>query len=451
MMVADPRKARVLVSDASRGAAVASIRALARSGYDVVAADSDPRSPGLASRYASQRVVYACPDVNPRRFVDDILAAVERYQVDMILPVTDHVVLRLEAERERVEDVCQVPWPPAESIATVRDKNLTFQLAEKAHVPYPRTRLVHTADEARNMAAHLGWPLVLKPKSSRTLDGNDELHAWSVDYACDEVELLEKMATFEGRCPVLLQEYFQGVGVGVEILAHEGKPICVFQHRRLREVPLSGGVSSLRRSEPLDPVLYAHTVALMQALRWTGLAMAEFKQNEQGEARLMEINGRMWGSLPLAVAAGVNFPVRLCELVLDGPPAESIPVQTNYRIGVHGQNFEKELSWIIRVLRGISAHPFLKLPRRREALRAAMDLLNPTYRFDILSLRDPMPGMRIISNLCRAAALALASRLLPSIRRRATANYPPTGLSTAGRAGLPHRQGSARPTESRVE
>ncbi|MEX1027594.1 MAG: ATP-grasp domain-containing protein [Candidatus Paceibacterota bacterium] len=450
-MDTEPPKARVLVSDARRGAAVASIRALARSGYNVIAADSDPRSPGLASRYASQRVVYACPKKNPRQFVDDILAAVERYQIDLILPVTEQVVLPLEAERERMEKACLVPWAPVESVATVRDKNLTFQLAEKLHVPYPRTRLVHTVDEALNASAGLGWPLVLKPKSSHTLDQSDQVRVWSVDYARDDEDLREKMAAFEGKCPVLLQEYFQGAGVGVEVLVHEGKPICAFQHRRLREVPLTGGASSLRRSEPLDPDLYAHTLALMQALNWTGLAMAEFKQNEQGESRLMEINGRMWGSLPVAVAAGVNFPVRFCELVLHGPRAKSHPVSTDYQIGVHVQNFQKELSWIIKVLRGSTNHAFLKLPRRREALRAIVDLLNPTYRFDILSLRDPMPGVKIFSNLCRDTLFALASRVGLSIRRRATTDHEAKTSSAVDRPRPPRLQRRPHHSESRVE
>lgn len=146
-MKVDSTKTRILVTDASRGAAVASIRSLARHGYEVIVGDSDPRSPGLASRFAKQRFVYACPKSNPHQFVDDVLDAVGRYQVDMILPVTEQVVLPLEAARDRVERVCKFPWAP-DSVDTVRDKDLTFQLAEELEVPYPRTCLVHSVDEA---------------------------------------------------------------------------------------------------------------------------------------------------------------------------------------------------------------------------------------------------------------------------------------------------------------
>ncbi len=422
----DSTIAKILVTDACRGSAVATIRSLARSGYEVVAADSDSRSPGLASRYAKHRVVYACPKSDPHQFIEDVLAAVKKHEIDMILPVTEQSILPLEAERDRIDNACRVPWAPVDSAATVRDKNLTFQLAEKLNVPYPRTCLVHTVEEAVRVGADLGWPLVLKPNSSHTLTRQGHVQMWSVTYALDEQDLRQKMESFEGKCPVLLQEYFQGAGVGVEVLAHEGTPICAFQHRRLREVPLTGGVSSLRRSEAIDPQLYAYTLDLLKALNWTGLAMAEFKQNKQGEARLMEINGRIWGSLPVAIAAGVDFPVRLCELTLNGPSVGPLPPPEDFQVGVHVQNFRKELSWIIRVLRGKSAHPVMKLPKRRAAVGAIIDLFRPSYAFDILSFRDPMPGIRVLSNLCRSAWQSLVSRMSPGTRLVAI-DYPEDG------------------------
>lgn len=416
-------KARILVSDCCRGAAVASVRALARDGYEVIAADSDKRSPGLASRFAKHSVVYACPKADPQQFIEDILAAVVRYKVDMILPITEQAVLPLEAARERVEKFCKVPWPPQDAMQIVRDKHMTFQLAERLGIAYPKTRLVRTVAEALEHGPELGWPLVLKPSSSHTMSDSRPVEVWSVDYAHDVDELRQKMRHFEGRCPVLLQEYFQGAGVGVEVLTHNGRPICAFQHRRLREVPLTGGASSLRRSDRLNPNLYSQTLDLMKALNWTGLAMVEFKLNDQGESRLMEINGRVWGSLPVAIASGVNFPSRLCELTLNGPPSESQFGATDFRVGVHVQNFQKELSWMIRVLRGSPAHPLMRLPGRMSAFGAMLDLLKPHYRFDILALNDPMPAMRIATNLGRAAVNRAAARF-PRFRSRS--NRSPT-------------------------
>jgi hypothetical protein len=106
----------------------------------------------------------------------------------------------------------------------------------------------------------------------------------------------------------------------------------------------------------------------------------------------MEINGRVWGSLPLAVRSGMDFPARLAELYLYGPPAEP-PAESRYRVGVRARNLELDMVWIASVLRGKRRYPFLAMPRRREGLAALLGLLNPAYKFDILSLEDPRPGL----------------------------------------------------------
>lgn len=162
-------------------------------------------------------------------------------------------------------------------------------------------------------------------------------------------------------------------------------------------MPVNGGASAFRESVPLDPELYRHSVRLLEALGWTGLAMVEFKVGEAGP-RLMEINGRVWGSLPLAVKSGMDFPARLAELYLYGPPSQP-PTETRYRVGVRARNLELDMVWIASVLRGKKRYPFLAMPRRRQALAALLGLLNPAYKFDILSLADPRPGLAEIARI----------------------------------------------------
>jgi predicted ATP-grasp superfamily ATP-dependent carboligase len=201
---------------------------------------------------------------------------------------------------------------------------------------------------------------------------------------------------------VLLQEYCRGEGHGVELLLHEGRPLAVFQHRRLREMPVQGGPSALRESVPVDPMLYEYSRALLSELRWTGLAMVEFKVGTNG-AWLMEINGRVWGSLPLAVHAGMDFPARLVEMLLLGPDDDAEPPNSSYRVGVRAQNLELELAWIASVLTRRSRARFLPMPPRRECLAALVQLFHPSYKHDILSLHDPLPGLVELARIVRRA------------------------------------------------
>jgi len=89
--------------------------------------------------------------------------------------------------------------------------------------------------------------------------------------------------------------------------------LATFAHRRLREKPPSGGVSVLAEAVVLEPALEAAALALLAELNWEGVAMVECKRDEANGGRpvLMEINGRFWGSLQLAIDAGVNFPALL--------------------------------------------------------------------------------------------------------------------------------------------
>jgi predicted ATP-grasp superfamily ATP-dependent carboligase len=384
---------RVLVTDAGRGSAIAVLRSLGRRGIDVIAADSRADSPGFRSRYAGERLVYPDPADGPAPVVDVLHREAVRRGVDLVIPVSDDVLLPLSAARERFEGVCALAIPDREALACVTDKQATLALAHRLGVPAPRSALVRTVAEAQRAAGDIGWPIVVKPVSSRVVS-DAALESFSVTYADGPEALAREVGALEGRCAALLQRYHAGEGHGVELLTDRGRPLAIFQHRRLHEVPITGGASALRESVPVDPVLRDHALRLMGALDWTGLAMVEFRVGPEGPV-LMEINGRIWGSLPLAVKSGVDFPARLAELYLGArmngsrPPAVAPPA----RIGVRSRNLGLELVWIASVLRRGRRYPYLSAPSRREGVVAALRLLSPRDGFDVLSREDPAPGV----------------------------------------------------------
>jgi predicted ATP-grasp superfamily ATP-dependent carboligase len=383
--------ARVLVTDAGRGSAIAFTRSLGRRGIEVIAADEDPRSPGFRSRYAAGRVVYPSPAVDPDGAVETLLRVARERAIDLIIPVSDDIGLPLSRARERFAGLCALALPDPDALAQVTDKAATTELARRLGVPVPATALAHSAAEAREAAPALGWPLVLKPVASRIVR-DETVERYEVAYVNDVPTLDAHMRRLEGRTAVLLQRYHAGEGHGVELLCDRGDPVAVFQHRRLHEVPITGGASALRESVPVDPTLLEYSLRLLRELRWTGLAMVEFRVGDQGPV-LMEINGRVWGSLPLAVKSGVDFPAKLAELHLGGPGALGAGNGGPPRIGVRSRNLRLELVWIASVLRKRRRYPFLPAPARWDGIRAAMRLPRPRDGYDVLSLDDPRPGL----------------------------------------------------------
>ncbi len=383
---------KILVTDAGRGSAVAIIRSLGRKGYRVVAADANPKSLGFRSRYAHESLVYPAPETHPDEFCDAMLRAVKTLGVDLIIPVTDLTQQPLAHARAEFAGKCRLAIANPEALAVVTDKDKTVELAQQLGVPVPKTFTVYTAAEAQAVAAELGWPVVLKPQISRLLREGEGIEKYKVTYAGNSDELAKTMSELEGRCAVLLQRYLPGEGHGVELLLHEGRPLAAFQHHRLREVPVTGGPSSYRESFRLDPQLYDYSVRLLSALRWTGLAMVEFKVGV-GRAELMEINGRVWGSLPLAVASGMDFPALLAQLHFEGPTAITPNLNSNYKIGLKCRDLGRDFSWMVKVLAQQRPHKYLKFPGRAQAVAAFCGLFNPLNKFDLLSWRDPLPGL----------------------------------------------------------
>jgi biotin carboxylase len=151
-------------------------------------------------------------------------------------------------------------------------------------------------------------------------------------------------------------------------------------------------------------VLLDHATRLLGALGWTGLAMVEFRVGEAGPV-LMEVNGRIWGSLPLAVKSGADFPLGLAALYL-GPRLNRAANGTaaTPAVGVRSRNLGLEIVWIAMVLRRRRRYPYLHAPARRAGLAAAVRLPLPRDGFDVLSLDDPLPGL---ADAARAAGHVL--------------------------------------------
>ena len=392
----------VLVTDAGRGSAVAFIRSLGRRGWQVTAADSDPASPGFRSRYTTRRLLHPPASERPDEVVEAIRRAVVTTGVDLVIPITDELGLPLSEARDMFDGSTTLALPASAGIAVTHDKGATLDLARRLGVPAPPTLLVGSVEEGLEAADRLRYPIVVKPVSSREVLADGTIGSYAVAYATDRDELRARLAHPDG-VPVLLQRWLPGDGIGVELLMDRGRPLAAFQHRRLREVPPTGGASALRESVALDADLYGHATRMLGELDWTGLAMVEFRRGGDGVDYLMEINGRVWGSLPLASRAGMDFPGRLADLLLDGPPPPNTPVATEYRVGIRARNLRLDVAWIGSVLAGRHRQRSLPYPDRSAALGALASLFDPRIKDDLFTRSDIGPGLAQVATIARDA------------------------------------------------
>lgn len=384
---------QILVLDGDQASALAVCRSLARAGYAVTLAGASKQNHFARSNSVLRYRVYPHPLRNESGFCDWLAAYVKHEAPQLVIPVTERTLGAVLGNPELMALPC-VARASRESLDQVLDKNRTFTLAERHGVAVPESRLVTRLADLDEALVGAEYPVVLKPAQSVT-GSSSERQAHVVEYATSEKQLRKRLTTLLKTTAVILQPVFQGQGVGVEVLAKDGDILYAFQHRRLHEVPLTGGGSSLRVSEDVAPELLEASERLIAALQWTGVAMVEFKwQPDTREYRLMEINGRFWGSLPLAVAAGADFPAMLAAMLLD----DQVSGFRDYRRGVYARNLARDLQWHELVLR-TRRTAVGEAPGIGRMLRDLLLLLSPKHYFDVQNLGDPIPGLLEIRDL----------------------------------------------------
>lgn len=383
----------VLVTDGGQRSALAVVRSLGAAGYDVhVCATRIPSLAG-ASRFASSDHLVPDPLVDPEGFARMVASRADATSSVLVLPVTDASVTAVLERREHFA-AFRLPFPSLESYRAISDKGGVASVADTLDIRVPRQSVlpVRHAPVPTELET-LGFPVVVKPSRSVVAEGG-RLHKTSVTYAGSREELDHRLAGLpDGAFPVLLQERVEGWGIGVFLLIWDGELLASFAHRRLREKPPSGGVSVLRESAPVPADLLARSRALLERFDWQGIAMVEYKgASTDSEPVLMEVNGRFWGSLQLAVDAGVDFPRLLAAAALGEPLA---PV-TEYRPGVRCRWFWGDVDHLIARMRRSPRE--LALPAGSPGrLRAGWEFakaFGPGTRGEVLHWDDPLPAVR---------------------------------------------------------
>jgi predicted ATP-grasp superfamily ATP-dependent carboligase/protein-tyrosine-phosphatase len=380
---------RILVLDGDQPAALSIVRSLASRGMTIDAGERAAKFLSSHSRHVRDALVYPDPLGDPEAFVDTIAERLARTHYDLVIPVAEDTLQPLAAQRERIERLAPLAIAPNAALELFTDKARTFELAEKLGVPVPASHTYTNAAELAAVAQTQRYPVVLKP--ARSIGKGKKRTKVNVVYAHDQEQFLSLARGLIKFGEVIVQEYFRGTGVGVELLADHGEVVYSFQHKRLHELPLTGGGSCLRESVPVHPKLLEYSRALMRETGWHGVAMVEFKLDEAtDECRLMEVNPRFWGSLPLAVAAGADFPYYLVELItrgkkpLDAPPA---------KVGVLARKLSADVYWYVQVLKPDQDEPLIRWPTRQEAFRDLLLTFKPQHHFDVQSFSDPTPGL----------------------------------------------------------
>lgn len=325
-----------LILDANQRSALAVTRSLGVKSVPVITADETPTSLAGSSKYSQSYEQYPSASHHPPDFINRVIEICHRHNVEIIFPMTELTTALLLKYKTILPEVI-LPFSDTKTITTLSDKCQLIRLAESLKIPIPQTWHRSPANISSSDLAELPYPLVLKPGMSWLETGNEWIHTTVrfAEDAADAANILNTDPAFYSH-PYMLQSCVGGHGEGVFALYDRGHAIAFFAHKRLREKPPRGGVSVLSESAPVNLTLQNYAKKILDHVGWHGIAMVEFKVDSDGNTYLMEVNTRFWGSLQLAVDAGVNFPWLLYKTACGKKP-ESIH---NYKIGTR-------LRWIL--------------------------------------------------------------------------------------------------------
>lgn len=406
----------VLVTDGNERAALAVARSLGKRGIPVYVGAETEQSLAGASRYCRRSFTYPSPWTSPVDYVSCLLDHARRWEATVLFPMTDLAVEAIGDQQERLGSQIALPIPSLAQYRALSNKYQLMTWARRESIPIPDTLFVPDGNIVSAMDQIATWPVVVKPGRS-LIKSNGRWMKTAVQYAQDPNELRKLYHENQYlKEPSLLQSRVIGEGQGVFGLFAHGKPLVLFAHRRLRERPPSGGVSVLRESISLPQPMTDYAVRVAQSAGWHGVAMVEFKIDRQSQIPyLIEVNGRFWGSLQLAIDAGVDFPWLLYQLATTGGiTGDLLP----YRTGVRSRWWLGDVDHLL--LRLWKPDSELNLPpgspSRWKTLWKFLCVADPNTRSEVFRLSDPKPGVYELAAYSRPLARNIGASVSSRLR-----------------------------------
>ncbi len=305
------------------------IRSLGRAGYEVHVVCYDRTSPALKSKYISSAFFYNYQAHKQDEWLDNVVCLIERYKYDVIFPCDERSIYPLWQIRNHLPSETRLAISNQQALDVLFDKWKTKQVALQHDIPVARGELVDLRQRSYDqLREKYGDKFVVKPLQSfemQSLERREKVLI--VKSIQDYIDFTESNSVERSY---LVEAYFQGNGEGLSVFSVDGKVKAAFAYRRLAE-PDTGGGSSYRGSSEIDPDQLRAVELVCSETNLTGLAMFEFRRNtNSNEWILVEVNARVWGGLPLAEAAGIDFPKMYCDYLCNGTVTNGIETTDNH-------------------------------------------------------------------------------------------------------------------------
>ena len=297
------------------------LRSLSSRGLEVAVGDENGLAMAKKSKFCHCRFSYPCFYNDPRAFIEYLKTIIQSLKPNVYLPLHEEIFIVAKYIDEFKGLNIKIPIHDFITLKSVHKKDSFTEIALKLGLPVPRTIKPNSTHELENIWNQLGsaGKVVIKSINSNSSKGIFYATSFKGLKTIFQSLIDDKKLSVE-QYPIM-QEYVSGAGYGVSMLFNHGQLRAKFIHKRLRAKIATGGTST-KRISTRNQLIEDYAEKLLTSLNWHGVAMVEFIVNEvTGQAWIIEVNPRFWGSLALAIQSGVDFPYLLYRMAIDGDVA----------------------------------------------------------------------------------------------------------------------------------
>lgn len=400
----------ILITDGGYKHTLAALRALSRNGHAVSVVGG-----GLTQSQISRHCKNSYKPAQTGYFdsqltqvdIAPLIKFIKTNAIELIVPISAHSVIFFAKNKKCFSGYVNLLLPELDAVSLCFDKQKSAEYVSRFDIKTPKTYHFSSVADIEANVNRVNFPVVAKSSSelqSLPTSYYDTAHDLLLNIRRIEAHLVRQKLDFP-----LIQERVVGHGEGYFALYRNGQELAYFMHKRIRELPASGGSSTCAESIFAEDLLTAGR-KILSSLKWNGVAMVEFKRShDDGELYFMEVNPKFWGSLDLSIQSGVDFPNRLADLFINKAPQEASADNGNtYRTGVR-------YSW---PLDGDLQHA---VEKPLAALAVISDVINPFVKSN-LSVFDPLPlgfnVLRFLKSVARATLMKAGFLRMYSTCRR---------------------------------
>lgn len=261
------------------------------------------------SKFIDEYIVISNIENDATQFVNDLINISKTKNVKYILPINDAALEVCDKFFDSISKVSTIMGYLKQQYIYSHNKYTLLETAQQLNIKTPKSKLINSLNEFNDFikTGKLHFPLVCKPIHSKLIKDN-KLYSFNVKIVNNEKEIIDFFRENINNISIIIQEYIsKGTGVGFNFLSIDGISKKHYAHQRITE-PLNGGQSSYRKTIKLEKYNILETSnKIINKINWTGIGMLEYKMKD-GKLYLMELNGRVWGSVMLGTFSGINIP-----------------------------------------------------------------------------------------------------------------------------------------------